>query len=174
MATATAKHRVLVVDDNRDAATSMSQLLSVAGFDVRTYFDGPSALAAVGDFVPEACVLDISMPGMDGYELARQIRERLPDRPPLLATMTAHGHYSHLEQAADAGFDLQFTKPADPQEVIRELKTRIPDEGTFTESEGRRTQPGEGGDRKSLLHRLLSRLTSLWSEPEPAKARGDR
>lgn len=166
-----AKHRVLVVDDNRDAATSISQLLSVAGFEVQTYFDGPSALAAVNRFTPDACVLDISMPGMDGYELARQLRERLPDRPPLLATMTAHGHYSHLVEAADAGFDLQFTKPADPQEVIRELKQRIPNGTTFTESEcvGTGTAPPDGGDRKSLLHRLLTRLASLWSDPDSDK-----
>src|SRR4051794_24730001 len=68
--TPTTKHRVLVVDDNRDAARTMSELLSMAGFEVETCFDGPSALAVVDRFRPEACLLDIAMPGMDGYELA--------------------------------------------------------------------------------------------------------
>ncbi|MBX9579291.1 MAG: response regulator, partial [Gemmataceae bacterium] len=117
-----AKYRVLVVDDNRDAADSMSDLLARAGFAVETCYDGPAAVAAAGKSRPDACLLDINMPGMDGYTLARQLRDLCPDRPPLFATMTAYEDYSHLEKAADAGFDLQFTKPADPAEVARELE----------------------------------------------------
>ena len=168
--TPTTKHRVLVVDDNRDAATTMSQLLSIAGFEVETCFDGPSALTAADRFNPEACLLDISMPGMDGYELARQLRARYADHPPVFATMTAYGDYSHLEKAADSGFDLQFTKPADPREVIEQLKEGIEQGNTFTDVHGEPTPtPAE---RKSLLHRLLTRLSGLWAkgEPEPKPA----
>ncbi len=121
------KHRVLVVDDNQDAARSMSQLLSMSGFEVETCFDGPSALMTVDRFTPDACLLDINMPGMSGYDLARQLRERLSDHPPVFATMTARGDQDHLERATDAGFDLQFTKPADPVEVIEQLRQAIPD-----------------------------------------------
>lgn len=151
--TTTAKHRVLVVDDNRDAATTMSEVLAAAGFDVQTYFDGPSALAATDQFRPDACVLDINMPGMTGYDLARQLRERFPDRSPLFATMTAYGDHTHLERAVDAGFDLQFTKPADPGEVIEQLRDGIPPDETAPPA-----------DSESGLHRLLTRLIGLWSK----------
>ena len=128
------KHSVLVVDDNQDSANSMSELLIEAGFEVKTCFDGPSALEVAEWFHPEACLLDISMPGMDGYELARQLRELSSEHPPVLATMTAYGDHTHLERAADAGFDLQFTKPADPIEVARELLTCVRQRTTFNET----------------------------------------
>ena len=119
----TKKHSVLIVDDNQDSANSMSDVLIAVGFEVKTCFDGPTALEVAKWFHPDACVLDISMPGMDGYELARQLREQSPEYPPVLATMTARGDDTHLERAVEAGFDLQFTKPADPIEVAKELVT---------------------------------------------------
>ena len=113
--------RVLVVDDNQDAATTMSALLEYAGFEVKTCFDGESALKVADGFAPHACLLDINMPGMDGYELARRLREQRPEHAPLLATLTAYEDYRHLTKAADAGFDLHFTKPADPWEITEQL-----------------------------------------------------
>jgi CheY-like chemotaxis protein len=113
--------RVLVVDDNRDAATSLALLLGAAGCRVETSFDGRSALEVAERFNPNACVLDIKMPGMDGYELARRLRQRSPDRPPVLATMTANSDVAHLDRAAAAGFDLHFTKPANLVELIDQL-----------------------------------------------------
>jgi two-component system, OmpR family, response regulator len=113
--------RVLVVDDNKDAANTLGVLLEAAGYQVQTCFDGQSALAAADRFEPDACVLDINMPGMDGYELARRLREKDPEHPPVLATVTAYEDFSHLTKAADAGFDLHFTKPADPGEVLDQL-----------------------------------------------------
>jgi CheY-like chemotaxis protein len=159
--TLTAKHRVLVVDDNRDAATSMSELLTIAGFEVETCFDGPTALVAAGRFRPHACLLDINMPEMDGYELARQLRDHFSDRPPLFATMTAYDDFSHLNRAVDAGFDLQFTKPAAPEEVIEQLREGIRDGKTFAETEA---GPSPAADHPSVLHRLLTRLTGLWAK----------
>ena len=113
--------RVLVVDDNEDAATTLGLLLETAGYDVRTCFDGRAALRAADRFEPDACVLDINMPGMDGYELARRLREKAKDHPPVFAAVTAYEDYGHLTRAADAGFDLHFTKPADPGEVLEQL-----------------------------------------------------
>jgi two-component system OmpR family response regulator len=113
--------RVLIVDDNQDAAETLGTVLQTAGYEVQTCFDGTSALAAADEFQPHACILDINMPGMDGYELARRLRERASARPPVLATLTAYDGYSHLEKAADSGFDLHFTKPADPREVAEQL-----------------------------------------------------
>lgn len=113
-------HRVLIVDDNQDAALSLAMILGVCGFDVATSFDGKQALKAAESFKPDACVLDINMPGMDGYELARRLRAK-SDHPPVLATVTAYSDDAHLDRAVDAGFDLHFTKPADPTEVAEQL-----------------------------------------------------
>ena len=160
--TATApKYRVLVVDDNQDAATSVSELLDLAGFEVRTYFSGASALAGLGGFVPDACVLDIAMPGMDGYELARKLRERFPDRPPVFATLTAFDHDTHLEKAVDAGFDLQFTKPAPPMEVIKQLREAL----QATPPPEDPAKPG----REGVLQSLLGRLKGLFTHKGKAK-----
>ncbi len=113
--------RVLVVDDNRDAARSLALLLRNAGYQVETSFDSETALMVAERFVPDACVLDINMPGMDGYELARHLRAMTKDHPPVLATLTGYSDYAHLDCAADAGFDLHFTKPADPVELVEQL-----------------------------------------------------
>ena len=115
------KPRVLVVDDNADAATTLGMLLETAGYEVKTCLDPKEALKAADRFSPDACVLDINMPGMDGYELARRLRAKSPDHPPVLATVTAYEDYTHLTRAADAGFDLHFTKPAHPAEVIDQI-----------------------------------------------------
>lgn len=149
------KYRLLVVDDNRDAAVSAGQLFELAGFEVRTCFDGPSALTAVEQFTPDACVLDIAMPGMDGYELARRLRERLSARPPVFATLTAFAHDAHLQTAADAGFDLHFTKPAAPSEVIDQLRDALAANPPPAEP-----SPAEPhGVLGSLLHRLKGLFT---------------
>jgi two-component system, OmpR family, response regulator len=113
--------RVLVVDDNKDAAFSLGLVLEAAGFQVETCLDGETALDVADRFSPDACLLDINMPGMDGYELARQLVEKSPDNPPLLASVTGFDDYLHMRQAADAGFNLHFTKPADPGDVVEQL-----------------------------------------------------
>jgi two-component system OmpR family response regulator len=113
--------RVLVVDDNQDAANSLAFLLTAAGYKVETAFNGYAALQAAERFDPDACVLDINMPGMNGYELGRRLRAMTADHPRVLATVTAYSDGDHLDRAAGAGFDLHFTKPADPGEVIVQL-----------------------------------------------------
>lgn len=112
---------VLVVDDNRDAAESMAQYLALSGFAVTACFDGPTALRVCEDGQPDACLIDINMPHMSGYELASQLRQWFADRPPVFATLTAYGDDAHLGRAVAAGFDLQFTKPADPADVADQL-----------------------------------------------------
>jgi CheY-like chemotaxis protein len=114
--------RVLVVDDNRDAAVALGRLLAASGYQVETSFDGQEALAAAEQFQPDACLLDINMPGMDGFELARRLRERRPETPPILAAVTAYDDYDHLDREVEAGFDLHFTKPADPFEMADQLE----------------------------------------------------
>jgi CheY-like chemotaxis protein len=117
--------RVLVVDDNQDAAISLGILLAAAGYQVETSFDGPSALAKAEEFAPDACVLDINMPGMDGYELARRLRAKTADHPPVLATMTGFGDDEHLDRAVQAGFDLHFSKPIDPCDLAEQLSDSV-------------------------------------------------
>jgi CheY-like chemotaxis protein len=114
--------RVLVVDDNRDAAASLATLLGAAGYAVETSFDGDDALEIAKRFSPDACIVDIKMPGMDGYELGRRLRELSRAQPPLLVTVTAYCDGEHLDRAVDAGFDLHFTKPADPGELVDQLR----------------------------------------------------
>lgn len=121
---------VLVVDDNRDAAELMAEYLVLAGFAVTACFDGPTALRVCEDGQPDACLIDINMPHMSGYELASQLRRWFAERPPVFATLTAYGDDAHLGRAVAAGFDLQFTKPADPADVAEQLWAALRAAGT--------------------------------------------
>src|SRR5262249_46121603 len=82
-------NRVLCVDDNHDAAESLALLLRLVGLQAEAAFDGPSALRTAAGFLPHACVSDINMPGMDGFELARPLRAGAGRRPLLLIALTA-------------------------------------------------------------------------------------
>jgi CheY-like chemotaxis protein len=113
--------RVLVVDDNVDAAESLAVVLRDSGYDVATAHDGAAALAAAGAAPFDFIFLDIAMPdGLDGYEVARRIRgdERLRDVT--LVALTGFGQEEDRRRAVDAGFDHHFVKPVDP-ETVREL-----------------------------------------------------
>ena len=116
--------RVMCVDDNRDAADTTAALLSVCGAETIALYGGEEALAALESFQPDVCILDISMPGMTGHELAARIRAATDD-PPLLVTLTALDDYGTLKQAAESGFDLHFTKPVQPQELLQALNDYI-------------------------------------------------
>lgn len=113
--------RALVVDDNVDAAITLAVLLRASGFQVETAFDGETALETAAQFSPDVCILDINMPRMSGYDLARRLRESNRDFPPVLATVTGNSDFAHLDRAVNAGFDLHFTKPADPIDMIDQL-----------------------------------------------------
>jgi signal transduction histidine kinase len=114
--------RVLVVDDNEDAATLLGSILKRSGLDVRTASSGPAALALVAAFAPHAAVLDIGLPGMDGYELARRLRERVPGVQ--LVALTGYGQPSDRSRAHEAGFDDHFVKPVDVAALLRALRLR--------------------------------------------------
>jgi signal transduction histidine kinase len=105
--------RVLIVDDNEDAADSLGMLLESLDSDVRVAHSGPEALTIVEAFAPAFVLLDIGMPGMDGYEVAREIRRRWPDRHPILVALTGWGQETDRRQARDAGFEHHLVKPAD-------------------------------------------------------------
>jgi PAS domain S-box-containing protein len=105
--------RVLVVDDNPDVAESLGLLLEALGAEVRVVHSGAEALAEVASFDPELVLLDIGMPEMDGYEVARRIRHSLPERRLALVALTGWGQEEDRRRARDAGFDHHLTKPAD-------------------------------------------------------------
>jgi CheY-like chemotaxis protein len=105
--------RILVVDDNVDAAESLAMFLELAGHRTRTAHSGPAALALAVDFRPEVAFLDIGLPGMNGYEVAAQLRRQLSPAPAVLVAVTGWGTAEDKHRATAAGFDLHLTKPVD-------------------------------------------------------------
>jgi CheY-like chemotaxis protein len=110
--TSTVGRRVLIVDDNADAATSLAALLELAGHRTRTAFNWRDALDLATSFDPQAVLLDIGIPEMDGYQLARQIRQS-PGSPQTLIALTGYGQQDDRRRAMEAGFDAYLVKPAD-------------------------------------------------------------
>jgi CheY-like chemotaxis protein len=107
--------RILVVDDNRDAAESLGMLLEHAGCRVKLAFDGQQALEAFASFPADIVLLDIGMPGMNGYEVARRMRAGPRGRDLLLVALTGWGQEEDKRRARDAGFDEHIRKPVDPE-----------------------------------------------------------
>ena len=111
---APAKWRVLVVDDNTDAADTLAMLLELSGSDVQVANDGLSALAAAASRRPDIIFLDIGMPHMDGYEVARRIRKTPSLDGVLLVALTGWGQEEDRRRSAEAGFDVHLVKPVEP------------------------------------------------------------
>jgi signal transduction histidine kinase len=105
--------RILIVDDNRDAANTLGALLQLIGADVRVAYDGETALEAVPQFHPNVVLLDLGMPGMDGYEVARRIRAEPAARDTSLVALTGWGEASDRERSREAGFLHHLVKPVD-------------------------------------------------------------
>jgi len=106
--------RILVADDNRDAADSLAALLAVMGHDVRVAYDGQEAIDTAAEFRPDAALLDIGMPRLNGYDVARRVRSEPWGRGMLLVAITGWGRAGDREQAVAAGFDHHLVKPAAP------------------------------------------------------------
>lgn len=115
-----ASHRILVVDDNRDAADSLAMVLRLLGSNVHTAYDGVSALKAVESFRPDALFLDLGMPAMDGFEVARHVRALPEGRGVTLVAMTGWGQEDDKRRSRAAGFDRHLTKPVAP-DLLRAL-----------------------------------------------------
>jgi CheY-like chemotaxis protein len=105
--------RILVVDDNRDAADSLGMVLTFLGADVRIARDGREAIEAFGAYEPAVVLLDIGMPGMDGYEVARTLRRDFPGHRAALVALTGWGQAKDRRLSQEAGFDHHLIKPAD-------------------------------------------------------------
>jgi CheY-like chemotaxis protein len=116
----TPRRRLLVVDDNRDAAESMSMLLQMWGHDVVFAYDGPSALETAEQWQPEAVFLDIGLPGMDGYEVAERLRELPHAKGAVLIAITGYGQDDDRLRSRRAGIDHHLVKPVAP-DALRSL-----------------------------------------------------
>jgi len=106
--------RILVTDDNKDAAFTLASLLGMMGHEVRIAHDGAEAIAAAASFRPDMIFLDIGMPHMDGYEACRRIRLLAQEPVPVIVALTGWGQADDKRKAQEAGFDHHFTKPVDP------------------------------------------------------------
>ena len=117
--------RILVVDDNEDGAESLALLLELAGHEVRTASSASSALEIAPAFQPEVLLLDIGLPGMDGYELARRLRQSSLSRDAILIAVTGYGQESDKLRSAQAGFAHHLVKPIDPEALEQLLRAAI-------------------------------------------------
>jgi CheY-like chemotaxis protein/two-component sensor histidine kinase len=115
-------HRLLVVDDNQDAALSLAMLLRLQGHEVCVAHDGASALAIAATFLPDAVFLDLGMPGMDGYEVARRLRRQPGLERVVLAALTGWGQQEDRRRTAEAGFDHHLVKPPEEESLEGLLK----------------------------------------------------
>jgi PAS domain S-box-containing protein len=105
--------RVLIVDDNVDGADLLAMMLDLAGYETRTAYDGPAALSAARAFAPEVVFLDIGMPGMDGHEVAKRMREDTALAGAKLVALTGWGSQEDKRRSQEAGFDFHLTKPVE-------------------------------------------------------------
>jgi CheY-like chemotaxis protein len=113
------RRRILVVDDNTDAANSLAKLLRRLYLqEVRVAHDGREALAVAGEFRPEVVLLDIGLPGMDGHEVARRLRDHAGLGGALIVALTGWGQQADLERSRAAGFDYHLVKPANPEAIL--------------------------------------------------------
>ena len=111
----------MLVDDNVDAVESMEILLQAFGYEVATALHPDVALARLEAFAPAAAVIDIGLPGMDGYQLAAEIRRRLDGKPMRLIAFTGYGGADDIARARQAGFDAHLVKPVDIERLLEVL-----------------------------------------------------
>ena len=117
----TTGRRILIVDDNADAASLLHDALRIFGHDVAVAHDGPQALSLIGEFRPQAAVLDIGLPVMDGYELARQMRANGLTQCMFVA-LTGYGQEEDRARSAEAGFAAHLVKPVDLERLAKVLE----------------------------------------------------
>ena len=115
--------RIVVADDNRDAADSLSLLLRMIGHDVWTVYDGPSPLDTAIECKPHVVLHDIGLPGMNGYEVARRLREHESTKHALLVAVTGYANQENQERSRNAGFDHHLIKPVDFNALEQLLKS---------------------------------------------------
>jgi PAS domain S-box-containing protein len=127
--------KVLVVDDNEDAAQSLGLLLEASGHEVQTAYDGATVLQSALDFRPDVIFLDLGLPGIDGFEVAKHLRERPDLNCIVLVALTGYGQLTDMERSRNAGFDHHLVKPADlgkMQQILATVAARNQESGVRT------------------------------------------
>jgi CheY-like chemotaxis protein len=127
----------VIVDDNRDVAESTALVLRLSHCDVQVAFDGRSGLDLVKQLKPDAVLVDIGLPGMDGFQVAKLIRAEPEHRRMLLVAVSGYGQGEHRSLSTDAGFDHHLVKPIDPAALTQLLASRRAGVATLA--------PGNGG-----------------------------
>lgn len=117
--------RVLLIDDNLDGAESLAQILALSGHDARTAADGSAGIQLARQFRPEVVFCDLSLPGMSGYEVAKELRALPFGREIFIAALTGYGQADDREKTQKAGFDAHLLKPVDPA-VVESLLEKAP------------------------------------------------
>ena len=115
------RRRILIVDDNRDAATSLGMLLQLGGCETEMAFDGLSAVETGARFHPDVILMDIGLPGIDGYEAAQRIRREPWGQPVMLIAVTGWAQEEDRERSKQAGFDAHLVKPVDHAALVKLL-----------------------------------------------------
>ena len=115
--------RILIVEDNADSRESLKHLLMLKGHQVYEATDGPSAIEAILRERPHVALMDIGLPELDGYEVARQVRSQPGSQDTMLVALTGYGLETDRERARDAGFDAHLVKPLDPVKLNEVLAT---------------------------------------------------
>lgn len=116
------KIKVLCVDDNKDTATSTAMVLEEAGFEARSCTGGVEALTAARAFRPDVCLIDLSMPGMAGDELATRLQEQGGDNPPRCIALTGSWDINSQHRTHNAGFEAHLVKPVEPDRLIAAVR----------------------------------------------------
>jgi CheY-like chemotaxis protein len=116
--------RVLVVEDNPENAESLALLLRMFGHETHIARDGPTGIEAARANPPDVVLLDVGLPGMDGFQVAKRLRELPTPKRPFLAAVTGYGQDEDRQRSHAAGFDLHLLKPLDPQQ-LQDLLTRL-------------------------------------------------
>jgi CheY-like chemotaxis protein len=114
--------RLLVVDDNRDFTDTTAVLLEALGHDVRTAYDGREVAPIVAEFKPHVVLLDIGLPGIDGYEVARRLRASPQFTGATLIAVSGYGQEADRSRAQEAGFDRHLVKPVDPDQLAKMIE----------------------------------------------------
>jgi PAS domain S-box-containing protein len=115
--------RVLVVDDNQDMRESLVELLELSGYETREAGNGATALEVVREFHPTVVLLDIGLPGKDGYQIAREVREMAPEPPIRLIALSGYGRRHDMELSREAGFDHHLVKPVEFDQLLKLIRT---------------------------------------------------
>jgi signal transduction histidine kinase len=125
----TPRRRVLVVEDNLDAQQALKALLELCGHEVAVAPDGETGIAKILEMQPEVAIIDLGLPTLDGYEVARRVRNSEIGKDLLLVALTGYGAPEQRSRALEAGFDLHLVKPVEPEQLLKLVADRAPPPG---------------------------------------------